>query len=144
MLKYFSVLIPAALLFISCSSKDCVHDTDDNNSTQLNNQIQNTTVAINRTNAVCKVVDVLKGDKNLSLIIKVVSVNDEDNYPSFAVVDAEYTVQPAFAIEENGELIKNERNERLNSLSKMKKGDSFNCYLSYENMKGWFIYDIIN
>lgn len=144
MLKHFTILIPAALLFISCSSKDCVHENEKNNTTQLNNQIQNTTVAINRTNAVCKIVDILKSDKNISLIIKVVSVNAEDNYPSFAVVDAEYTVQPAFAIEENGELIQNERNKRLNSLHKMKKGDSFNCYLSYENMKGWFIYDIIN
>lgn len=142
MLKVFTLIIPAALLFISCSSKECVNEN--NNSTKINNNIQNTTVAVNRTNAICEVVDVLKGEKNIILIIKIISVNEEENYPSFAVKDAEYSVQPAFAFEESGELIQNERNERLNSLSKMKKGNSFNCYLSYENMKGWFIYDIIN
>lgn len=144
MQKYFPVLILFVFLFVSCSSKECVDEKEKTNSTQINNQIQNTTVAINRTNAKCEVIDVLKGDNNFSLIIKIITITEEDNYPSFGTVNAEYNVRLAYAIEENGELIQNERNDRLTSLKKIKVGDLFNCYLSYENMKGWFIYDILN
>lgn len=133
-----------SLLFTSCCTNVNKEKQDiSNNKRIINNPA---VVAINQSKIKAKVEEVLQNtDSSFVLKAFVSEVEENSAYPSLAVVGSTYILVPNFVLGEDKTIVRNEgKNRRLLQLTAKKPGDNFEAIISYENLKGWFIQEVIS
>lgn len=138
------VIIPFVFLFSSC----CADAQKEQLGNTLNSKILNTpaSIAINQSLVTARTEEVLTNSSG-GFVIKafVTTVEENPSYQSIATAGKSYHLIPNFTLDESKKVIVNdERNKRLLSLSKSKPGENFKAIISFENLNGWFIQEVIS
>lgn len=135
--KYFSYLSAILLFFlIGCCSSEKV---EENKKTP---QPPNppTTIQENRSTVVAEVLSRYNNTQdNFVLKIKVLQLLDDGAFPSFATTGYDYFCAPNFAVDENGSLMQNEKNENLNQLKNVSAGNKIKIEFFFQPKTGWHI-----
>lgn len=138
------VIIPFVFLFSSCCADAQKEQLNNNsNSKILNNPAS---IAINQSLVTARTEEVLTNSAGGFLVKAfITTVEENPSYQSIATAGKSYYLIPNFTLDESKKVIVNdERNKRLLSLSKSKSGESFKAIISFENLNGWFIQDVIS
>lgn len=137
-------VLSSLLLFHSC----CADVSKEKIDTSYNKRINNSPafVAINQSNVKAKIEEILLSPEgNFAIKAFITEVNENPAYPSLALAGNSYLLIPNFVLGEDKTIEPNEeKNIKLIQLSKRKHGDTFEAIISYENLKGWFIQEVIS
>lgn len=140
--KTFFLLL-SIFLFSSCCTNVSKEKTAQLNSKDL---VKNpTTVAVNKSIVTAKLLEISHAGSD-SFVIKALltKVEEDPSYPSMAIIGEVYEFRPNFNLDDNKNIIlDSEKNAKLKSLSKMKKGDEFKAEVFFEGVTGWFIQDLV-
>jgi len=137
----YPVIIILSFVFTSCckEASDKISENDPQKPVLIGQDIQ-----VNKSLVQLKITGVFSNtDGSYILRARVIDIKENDAYPNLAVIGEEYTITPAFELNERKEMVKNsERNKRL--LSIPKQTEVFKAEIYFEKVKGWFIRDIIS
>lgn len=141
-IKFIITVIPAFLAF-SCCTDSTIKNQNENVKQPVVSSPQ--TVAINKSIVKIKVKKIDKKENNLFFLTgAVLSVEADSAYPSIAVVGQDYVMKPAYVMDENNQLVKdNIKNSRLLSLTNLDEGNEFEAVISFSTENGWIIYEVI-
>lgn len=104
-----------------------------------------TTIQMNKSIVLAEVLEIKpEQNSNYSLKIKVLEISEDPAYPSFASKDIIYELKPAYGVDEQGKLLKNDINEGLLTAGNLKKGDRFRGIISLERDMKWYLENLLN
>ncbi|NWF88910.1 MAG: hypothetical protein HXY50_05535 [Ignavibacteriaceae bacterium] len=130
-------------LFLGCCS-DISKDNSNvkNNSIGLSNQ---TRVAFNRSFVTALVEDIIIGENGNKMVqAKILSVDENPAYQSLAIAGSVYNLIPNFEVDDNKAIKKqSKKNENLLSLLSNRKGYEFKAVISFKNLQGWILEEVI-
>lgn len=137
-------ILPFVFLYSSCCAdiqKEQLNNTS--NSKTLTNPAS---IAINQSLVTARIEEVMTNSAG-GFVIKafITTVEENPSYQSIAVAGKSYHLIPNFTLDESKKVIENdERNRRLLSLSKSKPGEKFKAIISFDNLNGWFVQEVIS
>lgn len=141
-MKYNFIAIFLIPLVLSCSN--CKTSVANKNTGENINQKTPTSIVQN-SSIVTAVVNEVKfnSETDYEIVVTVTEVEENNDKPVIAVKGNDYTLKPNFRY--NGDkLSESEINTSLKKLGKISKGKTFKAEISLENLKGWFIQNVIS
>ncbi len=134
--------MPAFLAF-SCCTDSTLKNQNENVKQPVVSSPQ--TVAINKSIVKIKVKKIDKKENDLFFLTgSVLSVEEDSAYPSIAVLGQDYVLKPAYVLDEDNQLVKdNIKNTGLLSLANLDEGSEFKAVISFSTENGWLIYEVI-
>ena len=141
-IKIFLALVSITLFSSCCAdvSKEKVNVS--NSGSVLKNP---TSLAINKSIVAARVEEILSSE-NGSFIVKalIINVEEDPSYPNLAMKGKSYNLIPNYQLDDNKKIISDsEKNKNLSFLSKQKTGYEFKAIISFENLNGWLIQEVI-
>lgn len=135
--KIFSYLSATLLFFLlGC----CSSEKSEENNKSLQPPKTPTTIQENRSTVIAEILDYYENKENRFVLkIKVLQIEDDGAFPSFAMVNYDYFCSPNFAVEEDGSLMQNEKNDNLNQLKKVSSGKKIKTEIFFQPKTGWHI-----
>ena len=136
-----------ALLFIlsliACSN-DVSKKNEGGSKQPVTNKGPAQTFQINKSIVISKLISKEVSDETeYSLLVKVLSVEENSSSESIAVEGDEYTCKPNFYYDENNKIPDNERNNALKELIELNPGDEFKAEITLNQSLGWMINKVL-
>lgn len=141
-IKIFFLFISVTLL------SSCCHDVtkEQPNVSNSGNVIKNpTSIAINKSIVTARVEQILNNEKG-DFVVKalITKVEEDPSYSNLAMEGKTYNLIPNFQLDDDKKIILNsENNKKFELLAKQKPGYEFNAVITFENLNGWFIQEVI-
>ncbi len=135
-----SMIFFALILTNCCASKNSAGVENKKNGLV---KISPNTIQQNLSIVQAEVINLEKKNSNdFKLLVKILSVKENDVYPSIAVTGNEYMLTPNFIF--NGEsVVDNDINKSLLKLSELSLGDKFKAEIFLDNRNGWLIQKVL-
>lgn len=130
------VLSIFTIAFLSCSN---CKESQSSNDQDIKKP---TSIAINMSIVEAQIIEVSGDERNFKVKAKILSINENDSFPSIAVVGEEYLLTPNFRTED-GKILDNEINSNLFSLRNLIKGQKFKAEISLSQNSGWLIQKVL-
>lgn len=141
-MKYYFSAILLIPLVISCSN--CKTSVDNKNTGENINQKTPTSIVQNSSIVTAVVNDITyNSETDYQLNVTVTEVEENNDKTVIAVKGSDYTLKPNFRYD-GDKLSESEVNASLKKLGKISKGKTFKAEISLENLKGWFIQNVIS
>ena len=141
-MKYNFIAIFLIPLVLSCSN--CKTSVDNKNTGENINQKTPTSIVQNSSIVTAIVNDITyNSETDYQLKVTVTEVEENNDKPVIAVKGSDYTLKPNFRYDGDN-LLESDINNSLKKLGKLSKGKTFKAEISLENLKGWFIQNVIS
>ena len=141
-MKYNFIAIFLIPLVLSCSN--CKTSVDNKNTGENTNQKTPTSIVQNSSIVTAVVKEVkFNSETDYQIVVTVTEVEQNDDKPVIAVKGNDYTLKPNFRYD-GDKLLESDINSSLKKLGKLSKGKIFKAEISLENLKGWFIQNVIS
>lgn len=138
--KLSSLVFLSLILTNCCASKN---STDVVNKKKDLVKISQNTIQQNLSIVEAEVINLEKNNSNdFKLRVKVLSVKENDAYPSIAVTGNEYILTPNF-IFDGDRIVDNDINKSLLKLSELSLRDKFKAEIFLDNQNGWIIQKVL-
>lgn len=135
-------IVVFAISFLSCSS-DVSKETESvqGSGTQTKEQSKFPAhIAENKSTVTAEVEGVYIRDKTDFFIkARILKVEEDPAYLSLALQGASYILVPSFQLDNNKNVAGSDKNKSLESLTKLRVGDTFKAIIYYQQYYGWFI-----
>lgn len=140
------IFILSSLVFLPLILTNCCASKNSSDVVNKKNdlvKIYPNTIQQNLSIVQAEVINLEKNNSNdIKLHVKVLSVKENDAYPSIAVAGNEYVLSPNF-IFDGDKIIDNDLNKSLLKLRKLSPGDKFKAEIFLDNQNGWMIQKVL-
>ncbi len=118
-------------------------NSDSGTQGQGSNNNSGTTIQANKTIAIVQILKLtVTNETEWTARVAVTRLFEDDAYPSIAVLNGQYEVQPNFRLDDEKKIMSNEENDGLIAFSKKKDGDLVRVEMFLSD-NGWFINKVI-
>ena len=138
------LIVLLLLLSLASCSNDVSKENEVDSDKLVTPQKSAQTIQINKSFVLARLISKdIRNERDFTIRVKILNVEENSNYESIAVVGEEYTLTPSFYYDEKDKIAENERNLGLIQIVKLNVGDEFNAEISLEQKLGWTIIKVI-